>query len=105
EKDQPKGDTIKIWLHNDGSKWALKSGLTSGASQMVELYKKNNYDLKIDALIASYKDSELDKMSTALYEFFDWVSKGVEKAKIPQYVWNCDNSDEYQPVYASVYGM
>lgn len=83
----------------------MKSGLTSGASQLVELYKKNNYDLQLNALIASYKDSELDKMSTALYEFFDWVSKGVEKAKIPQYVWNCDNSDEYQPVYASVYGM
>lgn len=104
ENYKPQGDTVKIWIHHNGQAWTLQSGVTDNANQLMQEYAKNNLKLDINDLISQYKDTEVDKIATALYEFFDWLAKGVEKAKIPESVWNCDKADEYQSIYATVYG-
>jgi len=37
-----------------------------------------------------------------LYDGLDWLAKGIAKAKIPEHIWNCCNSD-YDPKYATFF--
>ncbi len=106
ERYAPSGDMIKIWLHHDGSKWMLKSGLPNSIQSLAGLYQQNGHNLSVDALLtqlqSNVSDTQLDKICTGLYEFFDWVGKGVEKLRIPEYVWNNEHA-QYDPIYATVY--
>lgn len=113
-------DEYKIWIHKDKEGlWVLKSSLPENinnifnevnseiASNNLESSINNNFGFNdfFNGLKegVSTVGNILDVITTGLYETFDWLGKGVRKARIPDYVWNCNNTAIYKPEYAKVY--
>jgi len=108
ENYRPQGGEIKAWLHFDGSKWISKSALP-GLDNLRNTYRENGFSLpSVDQILALLQSvqklSPLDGVLIGLYEFLDASGKFIGKAQIPEYVWNCNNTSTYKPIYATVYG-
>jgi hypothetical protein len=110
---------VKLWLHKGKNGWEIKSELPVNVKGMFEsgsieealglncpdkdsqgksIYKLEDFNSPLQATFAS-----LDYVATAYYELFDALGKGIRKLRIPDYAWNCNEPDKYQPAYAYVY--
>ena len=107
-------EEYKLWIHKgtDGN-WEFKS---APAEDVVLFFKEIHDGIIADGLQdqvgfapsfegffdALVEGNGLDYIATGLYEGFDWLAKGVRKARIPEYAWNCDK-EGYKEGYAAVY--
>lgn len=109
----------KIWLHkNVEGLWEVKSYVPENVLSMFNEVDNEIENTQLQSSIDddfSFNDffkglqqgvsdvgGVLDTVATGLYEAFDWLGKGVRKARIPTYAWNCNDAN-YKSEYAKVY--
>ncbi|WP_299134365.1 fibronectin type III domain-containing protein [uncultured Tenacibaculum sp.] len=109
----------KIWIHkNQEGLWEIKSKVPEQVNRFFKEIKDEvvaqglqgeiDADITFEDFFNNVKEgaqilgNTLDVLATGLYEAFDWLGKGIRKARIPAYVWNCDH-ESYKPGFAMVY--
>ena len=95
---------FKVWLHLERQTgWVLRSTLPQNAMDFMQISSATT-----GVLAYGWTDflddlgKGLDVVATGAYELMDWTSKGLEKLRIPEWVWNCDHKD-YDTRLATVY--
>ena len=103
------GEVI-IWIHQgvEGI-WEFKSTIPDPVDELFKLQVDNPDDpqekwYSMDNMLKYLATGVYvtDQIATGLYEAFDWLGNGVRKARIPDYVWNCDAAG-YDERYSKVY--
>jgi TANFOR domain-containing protein len=110
---------VKLWIHKGDKGWEIRSQLPEtvkgifGLKSIEEafgvkcpstgadgksIYSMEDFNSPLQAAFSS-----VDYIATAYYELFDALAKGIRSARIPDYAWNCDDTEKYKPVYAYVY--
>ena len=99
---------VVIWLHqNREGLWEYKSNIPEPAQEFFNIPDPEEPSkpwYSMDNLLGflSERAADLDAVATAVYETMDWLGKGVRQAKIPAYVWNC-NDPSYDSRYSEAY--
>ncbi|MCV2486985.1 fibronectin type III domain-containing protein [Flavobacterium sp. SH_e] len=109
-KEEIKADEIVFWMeYNTDGKIKVKqiiSGSSFDESMSVALKSwGSQLDWKQKTLfekIIAIGYESVDGYFTAYYDLFDFLSKNIEKAKIPAEVYDC-KLDKYKPIYAEVF--
>jgi hypothetical protein len=109
-KEEIKSDEIVFWMeYNSDGKIKVKQ-IISGSSfdESISMALKlwgSNLDWKQKTLfekVIAVGYQSVDGYFTAYYDFFDFLSKNIDKAKIPPSVYDC-TFKEYKPIYAEVF--
>jgi hypothetical protein len=109
-KEEIKADEIVFWMeYNSEGKIRVKQ-IISGSSfdQSISTALKSwgsQIDWKQKTLfekVIAIGYESVDGYFTAYYDLFDFLSKNIDKAKIPADVYDC-TSEKYKPIYAEVF--
>ncbi|SOE21245.1 hypothetical protein SAMN06298216_1716 [Spirosomataceae bacterium TFI 002] len=89
------------WINRlDNGDWEFRGGLEKQTSEFDDFFANSG----VSFAIIKNQFKGLQSLSTSLYELFDWTSKGLEKAKIPEYAWNC-NHPSYDKKYSDFFKL
>ncbi|MFA9390118.1 MAG: hypothetical protein ACERKD_09940 [Prolixibacteraceae bacterium] len=95
----PENGEIIIWVEKNGNSFELKSDIPSFVGEATKLTDVEIREQIINQIFDDYSSSlsSWDNVATALYEFFDATRKGIRRFRFPEYVWNCNDEDNYRP--------
>ena len=109
-KEEIKADEIVFWMEYN----------SEGKIRVKQIISGSNFDQSISAALKSWGSQidwkqktlfekviaigyeSVDGYFTAYYDLFDFLSKNIDKAKIPADVYDC-TSEKYKPIYAEVF--
>ncbi len=104
ESFQTPHGTIKIWINiNEEGAYHLQSSIPFEGEFNDYLSELGAEQFDVEGFAQQF--TQVESFSEGLYELFDLLSKGIRTAKIPAYVWNCDDEEIYNQVYSKVYGL
>ena len=101
EKKIPKG-YIKVWLNYTNNKFTVQAIDTQRFESLPLLAAFNGISQKKLITNIVNLSQVADTILTELYLFLDLVSNKIEKCKIDQKYWNCNNTDTYDKFYSDI---
>ncbi len=100
---QPPEGFFKIWIHKDkNDQYELKSSFPIAMRNTITSLNEAGIVVKEVELKRIEATKTINIISKIYYDVFDFLAKGVSKAKIPPSVWDCAD-DSYNSKYRYTY--